>query len=211
MTNFLLVLIVCILLFGAGSVLGFFSIIFWLLVGISIVAGIIWLIKQTPTIVKEEIEEQKIAFKKHPNAVIVVIFFVVGFFLLWLIAYVSKEQGSINPYPTKQNTNNYVPGLTTTEVSSQSQTEKVDYQSKKGYAFPIANRNEFIQSCVKDAGSELKTVSSEYCTCALKYLELNYSFNELKSMEQEYIKTNKLPKGLTDAFTTCLNKLRNNY
>lgn len=69
-TNTLLLLILAVLLFGSGAVLGFFSVLFWIIVGLILIIAVIWFIFQTPKIVSGVVEEQRAAYIKHPIGIL---------------------------------------------------------------------------------------------------------------------------------------------
>lgn len=184
-------LILAVLLFGSGAVLGFFSTLFWIIVVISILGVVLWILFQTPRITKELVDEQKEAYRKHPVGVVFSFIIIAGFIIFWLI---TKQQNDSS-------------GISTTEkLLKGQQTKTVDYQSLKGYAFPQVNRTAFTQSCIKEAGPEAAGISKAYCSCILIYIELNYSFKEFLRIEQEYLKTKKFPPDITAAINNCVNR-----
>lgn len=186
-TNFLLILIIAILIFGSGAVVGFFTTLFWIIAGIAVVIGIIWIIFQIPSVVKEGIEEQKIAYKKHPIGIILSLIVIAVAIFIWLLSREGTHSSRTN------NPENLL-----------QQTNSIDYQSLRGYAFPEVNRSAFTESCIKEAGSELAGVSRSYCLCLLNYLELNYSFKEFLNVEQEYLRTGEFPPPFTAAVNSCV-------
>lgn len=184
-------LILAVLLFGSGAVLGFFSTLFWIIVVISLICVGIWFIYQTPRITSELVEEQKAAYRKHPLGVILSFIIIGVLIIFWLMS----TQGS-----NSSNVSN------TVELPQyqQTRTQVVDYQSLKGYTFPEANRTAFKQSCVREAGSELAGISQSYCSCLLKYFELNYSFKEFLNIEKQYLKTGQFPPDVVVAANSCI-------
>jgi hypothetical protein len=186
-------LILAVLLFGSGAVLGFFSTLFWIIVVLTILGVILWILFQTPRVTKELVEEQKQAYRKNPVGVVISFIVIAVVIILWLV---TRQQNSSTEISN------------TRDVTYQQQVGTIDYQSTKGYTFPEANRTVFKQNCIKEAGQELAGYSQSYCSCALNYLELNYSFKEFLNMEQAYVKTKQLPQGMVDAGTVCLNKVR---
>lgn len=67
-TNFLLLIIVAVLLFGASAVLGFFELLFWLFVLALVIFAVIWIISQMHKAVEETISEEKETFKISKTA-----------------------------------------------------------------------------------------------------------------------------------------------
>lgn len=186
-------LILAVLLFGSGAVLGFFSALFWTIVILVMIALVIWILIRTPRVAKEVtqelIEEQKVEYRKRPLKVIFTYIFFIIIIAFWLLSKLSNnsiETGS-------------------TELYGQNQDKKLfDSQSIKGYSYPEVNRNVFLQNCVKEAGQELAGISQAYCSCALNYLESNYSFKEFIKIEQAYSKTNQIPQPMSDAMQYCV-------
>lgn len=190
-------LILAVLLFGSGAVLGFFSALFWIIVVIAIIIGIIWFLAQTPKVAIEIVEEQKAAYRKHPVGVIISFIILGVLIIFWLASTQGNHSAEVSNTGTL---------MQYQQTNQQPTIKKIDYQSMKGYTFPEINRSAFKQNCVKEAGSELAAISQSYCSCLLKYFELNYSFKEFLGIEQQYIKTGKFPPDVTIAINRCVGK-----
>lgn len=82
----LLLIIIIVLLFGAGSILGFLSIVFWVIVVTLLITGVIWFVSRIPKALKEGVDEQEKSFRKHPRGAIILVTLGVIFFLSMIIA-----------------------------------------------------------------------------------------------------------------------------
>lgn len=78
-------LILAVLLFGVGAVLGFLDSLIWLILAILVICFIIWLISKIPSIATNVIEDQKEAYKEHPTGVIISTIMLVIFVILLFI------------------------------------------------------------------------------------------------------------------------------
>lgn len=195
-STLLLYLILAVLLFGSGAVLGFFSTLFWIIVILAIIIGGIWFLIQMPKaikeVAKEEVDEFKegyskfksdpLGFKKHP--VYAPIFWGICLIIfLWLI--ISLTTQSDNEI----------------KVNTQSFPQMVKNK------FPEENRNLFLKNCIQSADGIQN--AETYCSCALENIEANYTLSQFAQMEATYTRTNSLPEGLKNAFEQCINKVTN--
>lgn len=155
---------------------------------------------------EEEIKvEHQRTYKKTdnnaPGCLVIILLTIGGFIGIFAIGAIasalSNKSGNTQTYPTYQNYDNGSTSNTTPQ-------KQIDYQSVKGYAFPEINQSAFKQSCIKEAGPEAAGISQAYCSCILKYIELNYSFKEFLRIEQEYLKTNKFPQDIVAAMSKCV-------
>src|SRR5215217_3676134 len=81
-------LILAVLLFGSGAVLGLFSWIFWIIVAVAGLVLVIWFVASLPrmgkSIVEEDIEATKKAYRNHPTLT-AVFWALLALFFVWLI------------------------------------------------------------------------------------------------------------------------------
>lgn len=195
-STLLLYLILAVLLFGSGAVLGFFSTLFWIIVIIAIIIGGIWFLSQMPKAIKEvakgEVDELKegyskfksdpLGFKKH--RIYAPIFWGICLIIfLWLI--ISLTTQSDNEI----------------KVNTQSFPQMVKNK------FPEENRDLFLKNCIKSTDGVQN--AEIYCSCALENIEANYTLSQFAQMEAAYTRTNSLPEGLKNAFEQCINEVKN--
>ena len=198
-STLLLYLILAVLLFGSGAVLGFFSTLFWIIVIIAIIIGGIWFLSQMPRaikeVAKEEVNEFKgeyrkfksdpLGFKKHP--IYAPIFWGICLIIfLWLIISLMTQSDN----KTKVNTQSL--DISTPQIVKNK--------------FPEENRNLFLKNCIKSADGVQN--AETYCSCALENIEANYTLSQFAQMEATYTRTNSLPEGLKNAFEQCINKVK---
>jgi len=130
-------LILAVLLFGSGAVLGFFSTIFWIIVAIVVIIGLIWFIVFLPKIgkeiIREEIEETKLGFKKHP--IYASIFWIIAavFFIWLMVAWLSQSnsRNEINIQPV---------------IQEGSSNKKLDYQKAREAGYSDKEIEQYLKS-----------------------------------------------------------------
>lgn len=186
-TNTLLILILAVLLFGSGAVLGFFSTVFWIIVAVVIVIGLIWFIYQTPKIVSGVVEEQKVAYRKHPIGVILSFIIIVVVIIFWLIS----TQGNLS-----SNTSN------TGGTGNLLQYQQPPTSVSKVNEYPPEKRQAFMKSCLITKGA-----NQAYCSCALTYFETTFTIEEVHQLNLKYQESGVMPDELKAGFYFCRNKL----
>lgn len=214
MNSVLLLIIIAILLFGSGVVLGFFSTIFWIIVAITVIAGLIWFVVSLPKIgkdiVQDEVNTIKKGYQKHPTYT--VIFWIIGIiFFLWLIIAWRNQSSNATVIDTQ-----FQPYISTTpqeEVkqyemnlekaraagATDEQIQEVLQSRPDVHVYPDINRDAFLTNCYKESENNITA-----CTCLLAYFEARYTIDEFLQIEDEYVKTQKYPEAMINAMQYCV-------
>lgn len=72
---------------------------------------------------------------------------------------------------------------------------------QKNNNYPIEFDRNFIDSCLQSGGKK------SGCECSLKYLQNNYTYEEVQRFDEQALKNNnKTPDELVEGFDNCRNK-----
>ncbi len=190
-----LLIIIAILLFGSGAVLGFFSTIFWIIVAIAVIIGLIWFIFSLPKMGKEGVKEIKLGYKKHPIYATLFWGSCLIFFLWLIIAWMTQSSN-------KTNGNNATPifyNSTSTNQGTSINTHATSTQTLD--SFKTSYQREFIKSCESVAGGT--NVNSLLCTCVASYMVTNYNNVQLTGISAKGKISGKVPQEITNAVNSC--------
>ena len=196
MTNFLLFIIAITLLFGAGSVLGFFNFIFWILVFIVVIIGALLFTKE---VAKEKIEQFNIDHETHlPSTVILwMVYIIIGWIIV--VSIYKNQKSDID------STSNSTPQFPVVNEQKDNFAKQNLLTSTIGHtSYPQANRKAFLDSCSETSGGLTK-----YCDCLLDFFETNYTLEEFSKIEGEYARTQLFPQAVINATASCIDE--NNY
>ncbi|HMS23388.1 MAG TPA: hypothetical protein PKB09_01095 [Candidatus Saccharibacteria bacterium] len=70
--------------------------------------------------------------------------------------------------------------------------------SEKTNRYPLEFSRNFLDSCLQNNGTK------KGCECALKYLQDNYSYEEVQQFDQQALKDNNtIPDAISNSFTNC--------
>ena len=166
------------MLFGAGAVLGFFSTLFWIIVGVTLIIGLLLFIRFIPN---------------------TFFYILVVIFLFWLIfasshqsnnnSVVNLNQPQISPTIQQEEIINYkkfdAEGARADGYTSE-QIQEYLAQHPNAHVYPEDNRNLFLTNCYKTSENNTKS-----CNCLLNYFEARYSLDEFAQIDAEYAKNQK--------------------
>lgn len=204
MTNVLLFLILVVLLFGAGTVMGFFSTVFWIVFWISI-AILVW--KISAITIEDEKKQIKEGFDKHPYIAMTFWAFALAFLIFVVGSYIVDFSTDSNPV---DNSGVKVTPLNTNTVQTKQHIDEKNTQIVS-YQYPNNVRSQFLTSCNENATDlDIDTeLITGYCRCSLNFIQERYSFEEFAKAEIQYVQTGQLPELMVESAEYCLNQIQN--